>query len=52
MSHLGTGILIKTKEDKVFHLGVGVANRVTDGTNGTFTPYVDGGVYWKIKKRQ
>jgi hypothetical protein len=52
VSHLGTGILIKTKEDKVFHLGVGVANRVTDGTNGTFTPYVDGGVYWKIKKRQ
>jgi hypothetical protein len=52
VSHLGTGILIKTKEDKVFHLGIGVANRVIDGTNGTFTPYVDGGVYWKIKKRQ
>lgn len=52
ISHLGTGVLLKTKEDKVYHLGIGVANRVTDGTNGTFTPYVNGGVYWKIKKRQ
>jgi hypothetical protein len=52
VSHIGTGILFKTKEDKVFHIGVGVANRTLDGTNGSFTPYVDGGVYWKLKKRR
>lgn len=52
VSHLGTGLLLKTKEDKIYHIGVGVANRVTDGTNGKFTPYISGGVYWNIKKRQ
>jgi DNA gyrase subunit B len=31
------------------NLGVGVSNRVTDGTNGTLSPYIGGGVYWKIK---
>jgi hypothetical protein len=52
VSHIGTGLLFKTKDDKIFHVGIGVANRVLDGTNGEFTPYVDGGVYWKIKRKQ
>ena len=52
VSHLGTGIMYKTKEDKIFHLGLGVANRILDGTTGQFTPYIDGGVYWKIKLRK
>ena len=52
VSHIGTGVLFKTKNDKIFHVGVGVANRVLDGTSGTFTPYVDGGVYWKIKLKK
>jgi hypothetical protein len=52
VSHLGAGLLYKTKDDKIFHVGVGVANRVLDGTNGTFTPYVDGGVYWKVKLKK
>jgi hypothetical protein len=52
VSHIGTGVLFKTKNDKIFHVGVGVANRVLDGTSGTFTPYVDGGVYWKLKLKK
>jgi hypothetical protein len=52
VSHLGTGIMYKTKEDKIYHLGIGVANRILDGTTGQFTPYVDGGVYFKIKTRR
>jgi hypothetical protein len=52
VSHIGTGVLFKTKDDKIFHVGVGVANRVLDGTSGTFTPYVDGGVYWKLKLKK
>lgn len=53
VSHIGTGVIFKTKEDKLFHVGVGVANRLTDETSGEFKPYVNGGVYWKIKvKRQ
>jgi len=49
VNSLGTSILLKTKDDKVFQLGGGVANRTFDGVNGKFTPYVTGGVYWKLK---
>ena len=47
---IGTGIMIKTKDDKIIHGGIGVYNRVIDGgTSGSFTPYISGGVYWKFK---
>ena len=50
VSNIGTGVLIKTKKDKIYQLGIGVANKVgTDGTNGTLSPFIGGGVYWKIK---
>lgn len=49
VSSVGAGILINSKEDILYNLGIGVNNRTTDGTNGTFTPYIKGGVYWKIK---
>lgn len=52
VSHVGTGLILKTKKDKIYQLGVGVANRTTDGTNGSLTPYIGGGVYWKIKFRK
>jgi hypothetical protein len=49
---MGMGLLYQTKEDKIFKVGVGVNNWVKDGVNGTFTPYVDAGIYWKIKVRR
>lgn len=49
---LGMGLLYQTKQDKIFKIGIGVNNRVTDGTTGAFTPYVDAGIYWKIKVRR
>lgn len=52
VSHIGTGVMYKTKQDKIFHVGLGVANRILDGTSGEFTPYVDGGVYWKIRLKK
>lgn len=52
ISHLGAGLVINTKSDKIYHLGVGVANRTIDGTNGKLTPYIGGGVYWKIRLRK
>lgn len=52
VSHIGTGLIYKTKEDKIFHVGIGVANRILDGTSGEFTPYLDGGVYWKIRLKK
>jgi len=52
VSSVGAGVLINTKKDKILQLGLGVTNQTTDGTNGGFTPYVKGGVYWKIKLRK
>jgi hypothetical protein len=52
VSHLGFGFLINTKADKIYHLGIGVANRTIDGTSGKLAPYIGGGVYWKIRLRK
>jgi hypothetical protein len=52
VSHLGFGILINTKQDRIFHLGIGAANRTIDGTSGALAPYIGGGVYWKLKLKK
>jgi hypothetical protein len=49
VNSLGTNMLLRTKDDKIFQIGVGVANRTSDGITGEFIPYVNGGVFWKIK---
>ena len=50
VSNIGAGALIKTKKDKIYQLGIGVSNKVgSDGTTGTLSPFISGGVYWKIK---
>ena len=52
VSNVGAGLLVKTKKDKIYNLGIGVSNRVTDGTNGSLSPYIGGGVYWKLKLKK
>jgi hypothetical protein len=52
VSSIGLGVMINSKSDKIYNLGVGVNNTTIDGTNGTFTPYIKGGVYWKIKLKK
>ena len=52
VSSVGAGVLINTKKDKIYQLGLGVNNQTTDGTNGGFTPYIRGGVYWKLKLKK
>jgi hypothetical protein len=52
VSSVGAGVLINTKKDKIYQLGLGVDNRTTDGINGSFSPYIRGGVYWKIKLKK
>lgn len=49
VSAVGAGVILKTKKDKIYQLGIGVNNRTVDGTNGSFSPYVGFGTYWKIK---
>ncbi len=52
VSAIGAGVILKTKKDKIYQLGLGVNNRTTDGTNGAFSPYVGFGTYWKIKVKK
>ena len=52
VNSLGMGLILKTKKDQLYHVGVGVANRTVDGISGEFTPYINGGVYWKIKVKK
>ena len=52
VSSVGAGVLINTKKDKIYQLGLGVNNKTTDGTTGGFTLYIRGGVYWKIKLKK
>ena len=52
VSAFGAGVILKTKKDKIYQLGIGVNNRTTDGTNGAFSPYVGFGTYWKIKVKK
>jgi hypothetical protein len=52
VSNIGAGVIVKTKKDKIYQLGAGVANRVIDGTNGSLSPYIGAGVYWKIKLKK
>jgi hypothetical protein len=49
---VGLGFLINSKSNRIYQLGFGVTNRVIDGTNGRLTPYINGGVYWKIKLKK
>ena len=51
---IGLGVLYKTKDDKIFHIGTGVSYRATADATYEFFPYVSGGVYWRLgnKKRQ
>ena len=48
---IGVSMLFKNKDDNhMYRVGVGVTNRVDDqGTNGSLTPFIGGGVYWKLK---
>lgn len=49
---IGLGFLINSKSNKIYQFGLGITNRVNDGTNGQLTPYIKGGVYWKIKLKK
>lgn len=49
VSSIGSGLVLKTKSDKLYQINGGVINTTTNGIDGKFSPYVGVGVYWKIK---
>jgi hypothetical protein len=54
VNNMGIGLMYKTKTEKIYKIMGGVTNRTIDGVNGTLSPYIGGGVYWKVqlKKKQ
>jgi len=52
VNSLGMGLILKTKKDHLYQVGVGVANRTVDGVTGEFRPFINGRVYWKIKVKK
>jgi hypothetical protein len=52
VNSLGMGVILKTKKDHLYQIGTGVANRTVDGVTGEFRPFINGGVYWKIKVKK
>ena len=52
ISNVGVGLLFKTKNDKIFKVTGGVANRLETDITGSFYPYVEGGVFWKIRAKK
>jgi hypothetical protein len=48
INNIGVGVMYKTKSEKIVKVMGGVTNRTIDGVNGTLSPYIGGGVYWKI----
>jgi hypothetical protein len=52
ISGLSTGLILKTKTDKIYQVNLGVTNSTIDGVNGQFKPYVGAGVYWKIRLKK
>lgn len=45
---LGTSLFYKTPNDKIYEIGLGVWNQTSNGIDGSFIPYIRGGVYWKL----
>ena len=52
VNFIGVGMMVNSKSNKIYNLGIGVNNKTTDGINGSFSPYIRGGVYWKIKLKE
>jgi hypothetical protein len=50
---LGIGLMVKDKKERLYRVSAGLDNRVADdGLNGKLTPFIGGGVYWKIGQKK
>jgi hypothetical protein len=48
VNSISAGTILKTKKDRLYQLNVGLSNT----TMGQTTPYIGGGLYWKVKLRK
>lgn len=47
LNSVGASLILKTKSDKLYQIGVGVTSN-----NGTVQPIITGGIYWKFKLKK
>jgi hypothetical protein len=52
VNSIGLGLILKTKENHLYQVNLGVANRTVDGASGELRPYVGVGAYWKVKVKK
>jgi hypothetical protein len=49
VSHVGIAVLVKSKKDVMYNIGIGYSNQRVDKTNFTWTPYLSTGIFWRVK---
>ena len=49
VSHLGVAVLVKTKKDRIYNLGVGYSSQVVGSKLQSWTPYISTGMFWRVK---
>ena len=49
VSHLGVAVLVKTKKDRIYNLGVGYSSQVVGSKLQSWTPYISTGIFWRVK---
>lgn len=50
LNSVGTGFLIQDTKKNIYQINFGLSNKQPYNSNSQMTPYVGGGIYWKIKK--
>jgi hypothetical protein len=48
VNSIGTGFILKTKNDRLYQLNGGISNSI----NGQINPFIGGGLYWKIRLKK
>ena len=49
VSHLGVAVLVKTKKDRIYNIGIGYSSQVVGSKLQSWTPYVSTGIFWRVK---
>lgn len=49
VSHLGIAVLVKSKKDVMYNLGIGLSSQVVGSKLQSWTPYISTGIFWRVK---
>jgi hypothetical protein len=49
VSHLGVAVLVKTKKDRIYNIGIGYSSQVVGSKLQSWTPYISTGIFWRVK---